>query len=61
MLGKAALFAAIWLLPCFATAYVPHAGDRAQNFYGRDIVGERVVHLEDFLGTWTWVEFWSSS
>lgn len=52
---------AVVLLPYVAAAYSPHVGDRAQDFYGRDIVSNKVVHLEDFLGKWTWVEFWSSS
>ena len=42
-----------------ASAYYPHAGDRAADFYGRDIVGGGVVHLEDYLGKWVWVEFWA--
>ncbi len=42
-----------------AGAYYPHAGDRAADFYGRDIVSDSVVHLEDYLGKWVWVEFWA--
>lgn len=40
-----------------AHAYYPHAGDRAADFYGRDIVGGDVVHLEDYLGRWVLVMF----
>lgn len=42
-----------------AGAYYPHAGDRAADFNGRDIVGGGVVHLEDYLGNWVWIEFWA--
>lgn len=42
-----------------ALAYYPHAGDRATDLYGRNVVGGDVVHLEDYLGKWVWVEFWS--
>ena len=40
-----------------AHAYAPHVGDRAADFYGRDIVGGGVVHLEDYLGRWVLVMF----
>jgi hypothetical protein len=40
-----------------AHAYYPHAGDRAADIYGRDIVGGDVVHLEDYLGKWVLLIF----
>jgi hypothetical protein len=40
-----------------AQAYYPHAGDRAADFYGRDIVSDSVVHLDDYLGRWVLVMF----
>lgn len=49
------------LMPLTASAFEPHAGDRAANIYGRDIVGGGVVHTEDYLGQWLWLEFWSST
>ena len=52
---------AAMLLPLAASAFSPHAGDRAANIYGRDIVGGGVVHTEDYLGQWLWLEFWSST
>jgi len=51
--------AALVLFAGPALAYYPHAGDRATDLYGRDIVGDGVVHLEDYAGKWVWVEFWS--
>ena len=54
-----ACVAAIPLNAAPAIAYYPHAGDRAADLYGRDIVGGGVVHLEDYAGKWLWVEFWS--
>jgi len=40
-----------------AHAYYPHVGDRAADFYGRDIVSGGVVHLEDYLCRWVLVMF----
>lgn len=40
-----------------AEAYYPHAGDRAADIYGRDIVSDSVVHLEDYQGKWVLVMF----
>jgi len=54
-----AIATAIVVFSTPAFGYAPHTGDRAQDFYGRDIVGGGVVHLEDFRGRWLWVEFWS--
>lgn len=42
-----------------AWAFVPHVGDRAQDLSSRDILTGSVVHLEDSLGSWTYLEFWS--
>ena len=58
MLAICAL-AAAFAVPFQAHAYYPHAGDRAADIYGRDIVNGGVVHLEDYAGQWIWVEFWS--
>lgn len=56
-----ALCAATLAVPNTALAYTAHAGDRAADFVGRDIVGGGAVHLEDFRGRWLLLEFWSSS
>ena len=49
------------LSPLAASAFAPHVGDRAADIYGRDIVGGGVVHTQDYLGQWLWLEFWSST
>ena len=48
-------------LPQPSWAYHPHVGDRAADIAGRDIVGGGSVHLEDYLGRWVLLEFWSSN
>jgi hypothetical protein len=55
------LCAAALVAPRAADAYTAHAGDRAADFVGRDIVGSGAVRLEDYLGRWLLFEFWSSS
>jgi len=45
-------------VPCYA--YTPNVGDRAANIYGRDITSNEVVHLEDFIGKWVFIDFWAS-
>jgi len=48
------------LLALPAYAYTPHAGDRAADIYGRDVISDSVVHLEDYAGQWVFIDFWAS-
>ena len=43
-----------------AWAYTPNVGDRAADIYGRDVISDDVVHLEDFTGQWVFIDFWAS-
>lgn len=51
---------ALVLLAAPAWAYTPHCGDRAADIYGRDVVSDSVVHLEDYFGQWVFIDFWAS-
>jgi len=51
---------ALALLAAPAWAYSPHCGDRAADIYGRDIVSDSVVHLDDYAGQWVFIDFWAS-
>jgi peroxiredoxin len=55
----ACLLAAQFAFTLIAWAESPNVGDRAKDFYGRDIVSQQVVHLEDYAGQWVLVDFWS--
>lgn len=46
--------------PLTALAYHANVGERAANFGGYDIVQRKPVALDDYLGQWVFVEFWSS-
>jgi peroxiredoxin len=49
------------LLSCsLAWAYTPNVGDRAADIAGRDVISDKVVHLEDFAGKWVFIDFWAS-
>jgi len=48
------------LLALPAYAYTPHAGYRAADIYGRDVISDSVVHLEDYAGQWVFIDFWAS-
>lgn len=48
------------LLCSAAQAYDPNVGDRAANIYGRDVISDSVVHLDDYLGSWVFLDFWAS-
>jgi peroxiredoxin len=43
-----------------AWAYTPNPGDRAADISGRDVISDKVVHLEDFAGKWVFIDFWAS-
>lgn len=43
-----------------AQAYSPNIGDRANDIFGRDACTDKVAHLTDHLGHWTFIDFWAS-
>lgn len=54
------IFTAILLAMALpALAYTPHVGDRAADIYGRDVISDSVVHLDDYNGQWVFIDFWA--
>jgi len=53
-----AILLVVLLTPAYA--YKPHLGDRAANITGRDAVTDTVVSLDDYAGSWVFIDFWAS-